>query len=130
MKLMDVITQCGARVCEGADYQWECYGPNSHIMEFADVTGEPYCSIVFDKKNYMVYELEIFIPGQDQVFKWQDSEHEPAHNREAQKRNVDITLAYDDVKYDKVADEAVILQYAKDIGEMYYDDLPVPESHG
>jgi len=128
MKLMDVITQCGARVCEGSDYQWECYGHDAHILEFADVVGEPYCSIVFDKKNYMVYELEIFIPGQDQVFKWQDSEYETAHNREAKKRNVDITLAYDDVKYDKVADEAVILQYAKDIGEMYYDDLPIPES--
>jgi hypothetical protein len=128
MKLMDMITQCGARVCEGADYQWECYGINAHIMEFADVTGEPYCSIVFDKKNYTVYEAEIVVPGQDQVFKWHDAEHEPAYNREAKKRNVDITVAWDDVKYDKVADEATILQYAKDVGEMYYDDLPIPES--
>jgi hypothetical protein len=128
MKLMDIITQCGARVCEGADYQWECYGHDAHIMEFADVAGEPYCSIVFDKKNYMVYEVQVVVPGQDQVFKWQDGDYEPAHNREAKKRNVDITLAWDDVKYDRVVDENTILQYAKDVGEMYYDDLPIPES--
>lgn len=127
MKLMDIITQCGARVCDGAEYQWACYGPTAHIMEFADVTGEPYCSVVFDKKNYTVYEVEVFVPGQPQVFKWHDSEHESAHNLEAQEREVDITVAYDDVKYDKVVDVDVILQYAKDVGEMYYDDLPIPE---
>lgn len=125
---MDVITQCGARVCEGSDYQWECYGPDAHILEFADVVGEPYCSIVFDKKTYVVYEVEIFVPGQEQVFKWHNSEFETAHNREAKKRKVDVSIAYDNVKYDKVVDEDVILQYAKDIGEMYYDDLPIPES--
>ena len=61
------------------------------------------------------------------MFKWQDAEFEAAHNREAKKRNVDITVAWDNVKYDRVADEDVILQYAKDVGEMYYDDLPIPE---
>ena len=128
MKLIDIITQCGVRVSDAAEYQWECYGYNAHIMEFADVVGEPYCSVVFDKKNYTVYEVELFIPGQEQAFKWMDGEHEPAHNREAKKRNVDVTVAYDDVKYDRVVDEDTILQYAKDIGEMYYDDLPIPES--
>ena len=127
MKLLDIMTQCGARVCDGAEYQWTCYGPMAHIMEFADVTGEPFCSIVFDKKNYTVYEVEVFVPGQTQVFKWHDADHEPAHNLEAQERNVDITVAYDDVKYDRVVDEDTILQYAKDVGEMYYDDLPIPE---
>lgn len=127
MTLMEIIQQCGARVCEGADYQWECYGPNAHILEFADVTGEPYCSIVFDKKNYVVYEVEVFVPGQEQVFKWIDSEFESAHNKEAKKRNVDMSVAYDDVKFTMV-DKETILQYSKDVGEMYYDDLPIPES--
>jgi hypothetical protein len=99
----------------------------AHILEFADVTGEPFCSIVFDKKNYTVYEVEVVVPGQTQVFKWADSEFEPAYVKEAKKRKVDITVAYDDVKYNRVVDEDVILQYAKDVGEMYYDDLPVPE---
>jgi hypothetical protein len=127
MNLMEIIQQCGARVCDGTQYQWECYGPNAHFMEFADVTGEPYCSAVFDKKNYQVYEVEIFIPGQDQVFKWIDKEFEKAHNKEAKKRKVDVSIAYDDVKFSMVTD-TTILQYAKDIGEMYYDDLPIPES--
>jgi hypothetical protein len=127
MNLIEIIQQCGARVCDGTQYQWECYGPNAHFMEFADVTGEPYCSAVFDKKNYQVYEVEIFIPGQDQVFKWIDEEFEKAHNKEAKKRKVDVSIAYDDVKFSMVTG-TTILQYAKDIGEMYYDDLPIPES--
>jgi hypothetical protein len=74
-----------------------------------------------------VYEVEIFIPGQDQVFKWIDEEFEKAHNKEAKKRKVDVSIAYDDVKFSMVTG-TTILQYAKDIGEMYYDDLPIPES--
>lgn len=127
MILMDIIQQCGARICEGAEYQWECYGPNAHILEFADVTGEPYCSIVFDKKNYVVYEVEVFVPGQEQVFKWMNDEFKSAHDKEAKKRKVDMSIAYDDVKFTMV-DKETILQYSKDVGEMYYDDLPIPES--
>jgi hypothetical protein len=42
--------------------------------------------------------------------------------------NVDPNVAWDDVKHSIVNSEDLILKYVKDIGETYYDDLPLPST--
>lgn len=126
MTLMEVITQAGARICEGTEFQWECFGHNARYIDFADVVGEPYCSVVHDAKTYEIYQIECNVPGQDQSFKWTNPNFEPAYLAECKARNILPDVAWDDVKSEKV-DEETIMQYIKDIGEMYYDDLPIPE---
>lgn len=126
MTLMEVIEQCGARICEGSQYQWECFGPNARFIDFADVTGEPYCSVVHDTKTYAVYQIDCHVPGQDQAFKWTNPEFSDVYLKECKKRKIDPLVAWDEVRFEMVEEET-IMQYIKDIGEMYYDDLPIPE---
>jgi hypothetical protein len=45
---------------------------------------------------------------------------------ECHQRKVVPYEAWDDVLYQRV-DEDTIMAYVKDIGELYYDDLPVPQ---
>jgi len=127
MTLMEVIKQCGARVCGGAEYQWHCYGNNARYLEFADVVGSEYAHVVHDTKTHMVYEFALYVPGQEQAFIWRNPEYTTQYLAECKDRGVNPNVAWDTVEHMPV-DENTIMQYAKDIGEMYYDDLPIPEN--
>jgi hypothetical protein len=126
MNMMDVIRTNGARIVGGSEYQWACYGPNARFLDFADVTGNEHSSIVHDAKNYVVYEMTVNIPGQEQAFKWHNPDFREAFVAEATQRGQSPDNAWDNVDYELV-DEATILAYAKDVGELYYDDLPIPK---
>jgi hypothetical protein len=128
MELLKIIEMCQARVCGGSEYLWGCYGDNARHMEFADVTGNDYLCVIHDTKTFEVYELTICIPGQDQAFGWRNPAYEQAYLQECKEREVLPNNAYDNVDYEMV-DEDTILSYAKDIGELYYDDLPIPEGN-
>ena len=62
MKLNDIITAAGARVSGGSEYMWECYGPDANYIEFRDTDGQPYAHAIYDTKNYIVYEVDGFLP--------------------------------------------------------------------
>jgi hypothetical protein len=127
MTLLEIITATGARVSGGSDYLWNCFGSTSRYLDFVDVVGEEYCSVIFDSKTHDVYAVELTVPGQDQCFKWTNPKFESAYIAECGVRSIDPMQAWDDVKYSAI-DEVTALAYAKDIGEMYYDDLPIPEA--
>lgn len=127
MTLIEVIKQCGARVCGGTEYQWSCYGPHARYMDFADVVGNEYAHVVHDTQTYTIYEFAMHVPGQEQAFVWRNPDHVNQYLSECKERNIVPDLAWDHVRYETV-DENTIMQYAKDIGELYYDDLPVPEN--
>lgn len=128
MKLLDVITCAGARISGGSEFQWSCYGPNARYIDFADIMGEDYCGVIFDSRTYEVYSVELHVPGQDQAFRWINPAYLDAYLKEAEQREIDPNVAWDQVKYTQIAD-SLVLEYVKDIGEMYYDDLPIPEEH-
>jgi hypothetical protein len=127
VNLMNIIQQCGARVCGGSEYQWKCYGDRARFMEFADVAGNEYAQIVHDAVTHTVYEFAIFVPGQEQAFIWYNSEYHERYLNECTERGIEPYMAWDNLNY-QVVDAGVILQYAKDVGELYYDDLPIPEN--
>ena len=127
MNLMTVIQQCGARVCGGTQYQWHCYGMNARYMDFTDVAGNEYAHVVHDAVTDTVYEIAVFVPGQEQAFAWYNPDYHERYLAECAERNLSPYQAWDSVKYTSV-DADTILQYAKDVGELYYDDLPVPEN--
>ena len=126
MELKQVIESCGFRISDGCEYQWQCYGDNARYMDFADKDGKEYASVIFDTKDQTVYEFHLNVPGYDQAFGWWNPDFEKKYLKEAKKRDVTPYQAWDEVMYEKT-DEATMLQYAKDIGETYYDDLPIPE---
>lgn len=127
MKLLEVIIAAEGRVCGGEKYQWNCYGDHARFMEFTDVDGQEFCNVVFDTKTFTVYEVELFVPGTDQCFKWFDPGFKDSLINEAKVRNVDPITAWDDVYFLVLNDLDTIMQYLKDIAATYYDDLPVYE---
>jgi|CryBogDrversion2_5_1035270.scaffolds.fasta_scaffold20306_3 hypothetical protein len=135
MKLLEVITAAGGRVSGGDPYLWHCFGENAQFMEFRDVDGNGYAHCVFDTKTYEVYEVYCEVPltsneadAPAQPFHWMEQTKVMAYLDECKRMGIDPNEAYDDVKYIIVNDTSTILQYVKDIGETYYDNLPVPEA--
>lgn len=126
MKLIEVIQAAGGRISGGDPYLWRCYGDHAQYMEFRDVAGMGYAHCIFDTITYDVREVHLEVPGQGQAFRWIDPTYLEAFVSESGSRNCDPKIAWDDVTYTEV-DEATALSYVKDVGEMYYDDLPVPE---
>mgnify|MGYP003338200696 CR=1 FL=1 len=127
MSLLEILKAANARISGGSDYLWNCFGHNARYLDLADIMHDEYCSVVFDCKTYEVYTVELTVPGQDQAFRYINPAHLDAYLDEAEKRNIDPNVAWDHVKYTQVTEENTVLEYIKDIGEMYYDDLPVPE---
>jgi hypothetical protein len=128
MKLSDVITAAGARVSGGDPFMWKCYGENANFIEFRDTDSQGYAHAVYDTENYVVYEIHIEVPGQDQAFRWLNPDFKQAYYAEAVVMRVDPNMAWDEVGYIHVDTEELILEYLKDIGETYYDNLPIIES--
>ena len=102
-------------------------GPNARWLDFADVMQNEHSSMVYDCKTHTVYELSVNVPGQNQAFRWQHQDYREPYVREATERGFFPDNAWDDVDYEIITDESVILAYAKDVGELYYDDLPMPK---
>ena len=128
MKLDNIIAATGARISGGDPYMWECYGPNANYIEFRDTDGQSYAHAIYDTKNYIVYEIHIEVPGQSQAFRWLNPITKSAYYTEAERRGIDPNNAWDDVGYTHVDTEELMLEYLKDIGETYYDNLPIVES--
>ena len=125
MTLHEVMIAAKSRVCGGTEYQWQCYGSNARYIDFSDTDGTEYSSVVFDTKTQTVYELAVIVPGYDQAFVWRNPDFENSYLSECQTRNIEPNTAWDDVMYE-VVDEKTILEYIKDVGETYYDNLPIP----
>jgi hypothetical protein len=125
MTLHEIMIAAKSRVCGGTEYQWQCYGPDARYIDFSDTDGTEYSSVVFDTKNQTVYELAVYVPGYDQAFIWRHSDFEQAYISECQTRNIEPNIAWDNLVY-KVVDQKTILEYVKDVGETYYDNLPIP----
>jgi hypothetical protein len=96
-------------------------------MNFVDRDGLECGSIVYDTQLFKVYEMDLFVPGQPQAFRWIDPAYKSAYLAECAERNCKPDSAWDDVKYTEV-DEITALVYARDIAGTYYDDLPIPET--
>ena len=127
MQLMEAIQAFDARISSGSEYQWNSYGHHARFLNFVDRDGLECASIVYDCQLFKVYEMDLFVPGQPQAFRWIDPEFQKDYLAECKRRKIQQDIAWDDVKYTEV-DKETALQYARDIAGTYYDDLPIPET--
>jgi hypothetical protein len=125
MTLIEVILAANGRVCGGTEHQWQCYGPDARFIDFSDTDGTEYSSAIFSTKTQIVYSLAVHVPGYDQAFVWRDPEFEQAYIAECQTRNIKPNHAWDNLMFE-IVDQKTILEYVKDVGETYYDNLPIP----
>lgn len=128
MTLIEALTAFKGRVCGGSEYQWQCFGPNARFIDFSDADALECGSVIHDTKTFEVYELTLCVPGQDQAFRWVNPAHLDAYLKESEAHGIDPNVAWDHVKFTQM-DEATALQYASDISDTYYDNLPVPEEY-
>lgn len=126
MNLMEVLLATKDRSAGSDKYMWECFGTDAHIMDFKDTDGSVYASAVFDIRTQTVYSINVEVPGYPQAFLWLAEDTKKAYYAECSEREIDPNIAWDNVNFTHVVTEELILQYLKDVGEGYYDNLPVP----
>ena len=123
MKLLDVITAAGGRVNGGDPYLWHCYGTEAQCLEFTDINGDGYSRVIFDRKTYDCYEVHVEIPNEDVAMRWINPEYRKAFFTECQQRNVDSSVAWDNVSYIHVDTDELIIEYVKELGDLNYGNL-------
>lgn len=133
MKLLDVIIAADGRIeYAGHPFLWKCYGNDILYLEFKDTDGNHYAHCVYDSKTYQTYEVQIVIPLTSneagvwqQSFRWIDSDYRRAYYEECLSKNIDPDMFEKDNNYIHVDTEELVLEYVKDVGETYYDNLPI-----
>lgn len=124
LTLADVDEALEHKISGGSDYQWACYGPNARYLDYTinglDVTG----SVVYDTRTQEVYEACLCNGPEDLAYRWSNPDYYKAHAKEAKKRGVDSTVAWDNVKYEEVDVDSWI-QIALDL----VGESPVEEEH-
>lgn len=125
MKLLDIVTAFEARISGGCEFLWECYGRNARYLDFQDRDGLECGTVIFDTKDQTVYQVDLYVPGQDQAFRWINPDFVKDYTDECVQRKVDPDSAWDNVQFVNI-DKDTAIQYASDIAGTYYDNLPVP----
>jgi hypothetical protein len=128
MILKDVNEACNHRITEGSQYQWSCFGPKARFLDYEDAAQQHCVSAIYDTRDQRVYQLEVWIPGQDNAFRWHDPEFRDAYVAEAVQRGVTPDVAWDDVNFVLVESPTEILGIAHDVCALYYDNVPLPAS--
>jgi hypothetical protein len=134
MKLLDVLVATDGRIKYAGDpYLWQCFGNDVLYLEFIDTDGRPYAHCIYDSKTYQTYEIQITVPlttneagVQRQLFRWIDRNYVRAYYEECYNNNTDPHLTDYNNNFINVETEELILEYIKDVGETYYDNLPIP----
>ena len=116
--LKDWMELVSYRITEGSTFQWKCYGPNAHCLDsWSESFGETGydCTVIFDTKNQVVYEVAIFDYGTDKAFRMINPDYVGAYMAEAVARGVSTDLACDDIKYTDLNTVADFLYEARSI---------------
>ena len=131
--MKDFMETVNYKITEGADFQWNCYGPNAYSIDsWNGKHGDNgyTVSIVFDTKTQEVYEMTAYdyADSHERAYRWTHPEYIDARRAEADQRNVDNTVAWDDIKFTELEVEHDILDKASAIvrGESYDERIVVP----
>lgn len=123
------------RITEGSDFLWQCFGPNAHSLDCWNGEHDGYSiGIVFDTKNTTVYKFEAHDYAKGNSYRWVHPDWREIHNKEAKNKDVDITEAYDDVKFvdielsEDILEKATHIVMGIDYDERVQIPLDLPES--
>lgn len=116
MKLESIMKAAGSRVSGGDSFLWKCWGTNANYMEFRNVDGHGYCHCVYDTVTYDVYQIHIEVPGTEECYSWLNPVFKDAYINEAEHRNENWKMAWDDVPYTFAETGSEILRLVETIG--------------
>jgi hypothetical protein len=119
------------KITEGSDYGWQCYGPNSYMLDsWNGVHGKGgySFSIIFSTKTQKVYEVSVCDYTNDRAYRMINPKNVKKHRKEAESKNVPANQAWDDVDYIDLEVESDFIQKGLAIkaGEDYDTSIIVP----
>lgn len=129
--IKDFLETIQYKITDGADYCWQCYGPNARSMDYwngkHDNNGVTIC-MVFDTKTQVVYEMEAWNSAKSREYRWIHPDYRAVIKAEATKRGVDHSQSFDDNKFIDLEVAEDMLEKATAIvnGEDYDDRVIVP----
>ena len=129
--IKDFMETVDYKITEGAQFCWQCYGPNAQSMDswngLHDETGYT-VSIVFDTKTHVVYQMEAWDYGRDREYRWINPDYLDAIKEESRQRGTKFTESLDDKKFIDLETEEDILEKARAIvlGEEYDSRVSIP----
>lgn len=99
--LKDFMEVVDYRITEGSEYGWQCYGENAHRLDSWNGDNEEgySVSVVFDTRTQVVYEIETCDYKNQRAYRLLNPEFRGAVNSEAESRNVENEVAWDEVNY-------------------------------
>ena len=117
------------RITEGSDYGWECYGPDSYILDSwnSGLDGNSF-SIIFDTKTQEVYEVQSHDYTNQRAYRMVNPNFLKKMKKEAKRRDCNKNEAWDDVDYVDLEVEEDFLEKARAIeaGTDYDTRIVVP----
>lgn len=100
--LKDWMELVNYKITDGSDYQWNCYGIDSHALDSwnggYDEGGFSF-GIIFDTRTQVVYEVSVCDYGRNRAYRIINPKYKQAHDSEAKTRSVSSCQAWDDVEY-------------------------------
>ena len=101
MYLSDLNEAFDHRISGGDEYLWHCY-PNGRFLEYQ--SDYAWVSAIFNTETQEVYEVTVSIDTSTwepdvRPYRWLNPEFKDAHDAEAKERNIDPSVAWDDVKW-------------------------------
>jgi hypothetical protein len=117
------------KITEGSKYGWDCYGPNSYMLDSWNGEHDGYSfTIIFDTKDHTVYEVQAHDYVNNRAYRMIYEDFLKQMKKEAKRRNVSIKEAWDDVDYIdlEVDDDFIGKCLAIKAGEDYDTRVSVP----
>ena len=100
--LKEYLEAVDYRITEGSEYNWGCYGPDTHALSAWNGIhgiGGWSTNIVFDTKDQTIYEIEVCDYTNDRAYRLINPEYVKAHQNEADVRGINFNEAWDTVNY-------------------------------
>jgi len=102
-----------------------CFGQKMNEISYIDRDDIEYAKAIVDPELEECVYIEIIVPGYAQAFQWIHPEHQHRFYDYLASRN-QKNIAFGNVEFQNVVSEETILTYLRDVGEGYYDNLPIP----
>jgi len=126
--IKDFMEAVNYRITDGAEYQWQCYGPNARSMDSWNGSHDGHSvGITFDTETQEVYEASVYDYSKNRAYRLLNPAYEKTYRDEAKSRGVDDEQAYDDVRFIDLEVEEDFLKKTRAImnGEDYSELITI-----
>lgn len=111
--IKDIIPMLKWRVSGGAKYMWKCYGNDCRITDFGDYNDTYHVSAVYDVETARIVELTGYgslftLTSDDLPWRWIDPDFVIAYETECKNKNINSSIAWDDVRYNDIDKDEVL----------------------